>query len=99
MPAFGGRAEVGSRCRQLATSCIPLLGYLFKHHQKAVTKKELLIFVTPHVVITPTQIDQVTHNESGKADLSRKAFNSQELDKFFDTLPFKPDPSQGTSKH
>ena len=32
---------------------IPVLGFLFKHHQKAVTKKELLIFVTPHVVITP----------------------------------------------
>jgi general secretion pathway protein D len=76
---------------------IPGLGFLFKHHQKAVTKKELLIFVTPHVVITPSQIEQVTHNESSKADLSRKAFNSQELDKFFDTLPMKPDP--GTSKH
>jgi general secretion pathway protein D len=71
---------------------IPLLGYLFKHHQKAVTKKELLIFVTPHVVITPTQIEQVTHNESSKADLSRKAFDSQELEKFFDTLPIKPIP-------
>ncbi len=76
---------------------IPGLGFLFKHHQKAITKKELLIFVTPHVVITPAQIDQVTHYESGKADLSRKAFNSQELDKFFDTLPFKPD--SGASKN
>ena len=76
---------------------IPWLGNLFKHHQKAVTKKELLIFVTPHVVITPSQIELVTHNESSKADLSRKAFGEQELNKFFDTLPLKPDP--GAGKH
>jgi general secretion pathway protein D len=76
---------------------IPLLGYLFKHHQKAVTKKELLIFVTPHVVITAPQMAQVTHNESGKAELAPKAFDEQELNKFFDTLPLKP--SSGSSKH
>ncbi len=74
---------------------IPLLGYLFKHHQKAVTKKELLIFVTPHVVITPTQIAQATHAESSKAELGPKAFDEQELNKFFDTLPIKP---KGSSK-
>jgi len=69
---------------------IPLLGYLFKHHQSAITKKELLIFVTPHIVITPDQIAQETHNESSKADLSRKTWGQKELEKFFDTLPLKP---------
>jgi general secretion pathway protein D len=73
---------------------IPLLGNLFKHHQKAVTKKELLIFVTPHVVITPTQIAQESHAESSKAELAPKAFTEQELNKFFDTLPIKPVPDK-----
>ena len=73
---------------------IPLLGMLFKHHQKAVTKKELLIFVTPHVVITPTQIAQASHAESSKLELAPKAFNEQELNKFFDTLPIKPVPDK-----
>ena len=66
----------------------------FKHHQKAVTKKELLIFVTPHVVITPTQIAQESHAESSKAELAPRAFNEQELNKFFDTLPIKPIPDK-----
>jgi general secretion pathway protein D len=69
---------------------IPGLGFLFKHHQKAVTKKELLIFVTPHVVITPTQIAQASHAESSKAELAPKVFTEEELNKFFDTLPIKP---------
>jgi general secretion pathway protein D len=73
---------------------IPWLGNLFKHHQKAVTKKELLIFVTPHVVITPTQIAQATHNESSKTELAPRAFTEQELNKFFDTLPIKPIPDK-----
>ena len=76
---------------------IPLLGYLFKHHQKAVTKKELLIFVTPHVVLTGPQMAQITRSESGKAELAPKAFNEEEMNKFFDTLPLKP--SSGSSKH
>ncbi len=47
--------------------------------------------MTPHVVITPgRQIEQVTHKESGKAELAPKAFDEQEMDKFFDTLPIKP---------
>jgi general secretion pathway protein D len=78
---------------------IPGLGFLFKHHQKAITKKELLIFVTPHVVITGPQIEQVTHNESGKAELAPKAFNEQEMEKFFDTLPMKPSSGSGPGKH
>jgi general secretion pathway protein D len=69
---------------------IPLLGALFTHHQKAVTKKELMIFLTPHVVTMPGQIASLSDSEARHADLSRKAFGEQELDKFFDRLPSKP---------
>jgi len=29
---------------------VPLLGHLFKHTRKEYTKKDLIIFVTPHIV-------------------------------------------------
>ena len=29
---------------------IPLLGYLFKNTSKNVTRNELLVFITPHIV-------------------------------------------------
>jgi hypothetical protein len=37
---------------------------------------------------------QVSHAESSKAELAPKAFNEQELNKFFDTLPIKPVPDK-----
>ena len=69
---------------------IPLLGNLFKRHQKDNTKTELLIFLTPHVVNNPSLSAQATGGDGRKADLAPKAFNEQELNKFFDTLPLKP---------
>jgi general secretion pathway protein D len=69
---------------------IPLLGNLFKHKQNAVTKKELLIFLTPYVVDMPTQMASLTSKEKANAALSQKAFGPTELDKAFDKLPTKP---------
>lgn len=37
---------------------IPLLGYLFKYERTSVTKKELLIMVTPYVIETEDVLDQ-----------------------------------------
>ncbi len=69
---------------------IPLLGSLFKHKQNAITKKELMIFLTPHVVNMPSQVASLSAREDKNADMSHKAFGEQELDKYFDRLPVKP---------
>jgi general secretion pathway protein D len=74
---------------------IPGLGALFRRKQKDNTKTELLIFITPHVVAMPSQLASTTSNESDKAELSRKAFNEQELNHFFDTVPLKPPAKSG----
>jgi|SRR5581483_1321895 general secretion pathway protein D len=71
---------------------IPLLGALFTHKQRAYTKKELIIFLTPHVVQMPSQLASASRSETSKAELAPKAFSEQEWNKFFDTLPLKPDP-------
>lgn len=72
---------------------IPLLGALFKRKQKDNTKTELLIFLTPHVVTMPTEMANATTKEKDNAELGNRAFNERELDKYFDKLPVKPDPS------
>ncbi|MFM9030565.1 MAG: type II secretion system protein GspD [Opitutaceae bacterium] len=60
---------------------IPILGYAFKRKQKADVKTELLIFLTPHVIRTPDDMNTVTVGERGKLDLSTKAFEKHELER------------------
>jgi len=68
---------------------IPLIGALFKRHQKDHTKKELLIFLTPHVVLQPSELAAATRSETDKAEMSRRAFTEQELNSVFDKIPLK----------
>jgi general secretion pathway protein D len=66
---------------------IPLLGLLFKHRTTSDEKKELLIFMTPHIVNRPTELAANTASERAKAVNSRKAFSEDELNRFLDTVP------------
>jgi type II secretion system protein D len=77
---------------------IPLLGSLFTHKQRATTKKELIIFLTPHIVQTPDMLASRSAAETSKAELAPKAFSEQEWNKFFDSLPFKSPPKK-SGKH
>ncbi len=74
---------------------IPLIGAAFRRHQKDNTKKELLIFLTPHVVLTPSDLASASRSESDKAEMSRRAFTEQELNKVFDGLPLKQPDNSG----
>lgn len=66
---------------------IPLLGLLFKHKTTDNAKKELLIFLTPHIVSRPTELAARTESERTKAEMSRKAFGEAELNRYLDNLP------------
>jgi general secretion pathway protein D len=68
---------------------IPGLGNLFKHKQKAGTKTELMIFLTPHIIMQPTQLAKMSGHEEGATVLSPKAFPEEELNRFIDRLPVK----------
>jgi len=37
---------------------IPLLGWLFRHTDTGIRNRELVIFITPHVMSTPEEVDQ-----------------------------------------
>jgi general secretion pathway protein D len=75
---------------------IPVLGNLFKRKQKSTTKTELLIFLTPHIVMNPTELAALSARERLKAD-APKAFREEELNKFLDALPTKQPPSSSTN--
>jgi len=74
-------------------SDIPLLGNLFKHNIKDNSKTELIIFLTPNIVMEPTQLASLTSTEGQKAELSPKAFSEQDLNLYLDNLPNKLGPT------
>jgi general secretion pathway protein D len=52
---------------------IPLLGQLFQYHSNDKSKTELLIFLTPHVVPIPDELQQSTRDETRGTTLTPKA--------------------------
>ncbi len=77
---------------------IPLIGLLFKHKITDDEKKELLIFMTPHIVKRPSELAAHTASERTKAEISRKAFSEQELNRYLDSLPAKDGSSANPQK-
>lgn len=65
---------------------IPLLGMAFRRTQKEDSKTELLIFLTPNIVETSKQLEEVTEAEKSKMDLAPKVFDEQRMNKYLDTV-------------
>jgi general secretion pathway protein D len=68
---------------------IPGLGNLFKRKIRNDVKTELLIFLTPYIVMHPTQLAGLANRD--RAQQVPKSFSEQELDRFLDKLPPKDD--------
>jgi general secretion pathway protein D len=45
---------------------IPLLGHLFRYNSNSITKKELVIIITPHVITTKAEGDALSSQFIGK---------------------------------
>lgn len=65
---------------------IPLLGFAFRRTIKEDQKKELLIFLTPHIVNTPTELGQLSRRETEALELAPKAFPKEKVDRFLDGM-------------
>lgn len=61
---------------------IPILGHAFKRKNNKRTKTELLIFLTPHVIPTPDDLNRITDAERQRLNLAPQAFDEAELGKF-----------------
>ncbi|MCL4785320.1 MAG: hypothetical protein KJ070_00800 [Verrucomicrobia bacterium] len=66
---------------------IPLLGFLFKHKVTGDEKKELLIFLTPHIVQRPSDLLAHTANERRKAKAINKAFPEEDINRYLNNAP------------
>jgi len=67
---------------------IPLLGNLFKRQIKNGAKTELLIFLTPHIIYSPTEVAALAQNEQQKSQAT-KEFSEKELNRYLDEIPVK----------
>lgn len=72
---------------------IPLLGNLFKRKVKDNVKRELMIFLTPTIVLAPAQLAGITQDEKLNQKIAPKAFPQEELDRFLESLPVKGAPA------
>jgi general secretion pathway protein D len=68
---------------------IPLLGNLFKATSKTDSKTDLLIFLTPHIVQTPSDLAPMARGETGQVTSITNAVTEQEMDQYLDRLPVK----------
>jgi general secretion pathway protein D len=67
---------------------IPLLGSLFRHKTTANSKTELIIFLTPHVIQSPSQLAMMSESEKAHM-LTPKSYSEEELDRFLEKVPVK----------
>jgi type II secretory pathway component GspD/PulD (secretin) len=57
---------------------------------KDTKKTELIIFLTPYIVMAPKQLAHLSEAERTNTELMPKAFTEQELNRFLDAVPTKP---------
>ena len=79
-------------------SDIPLLGTLFKRTIKSSVKTELMIFLTPYIVATPTQLASLSTLERSRSMTVTNSFSQQELNRFLDQLPDKTEAGTGKER-
>lgn len=84
-----GSAKSSSESKIPFLGDIPVLGNLFKRRTKSDTKTELLIFLTPHIVRTPTELAGMTEQERKRALMAPQSVDEQELDRFLEHVPVK----------
>jgi general secretion pathway protein D len=61
---------------------IPIIGAAFRRQNHSHVKSELLIFLTPHVVKTPDDLDQISQSEQQRLNLAPNTFDKSDVDKF-----------------
>ena len=68
---------------------IPILGNLFKAAKRSNDKTELLMFLTPHIVMQPADLAALAVNETRQASVITNALSEQEFNRFLEHVPVK----------
>jgi general secretion pathway protein D len=70
---------------------IPILGWLFKSESRNTTRTNLLIFITPYIVATPEEAEEIYRRKSSYMDELTRSKTEQ------DVQPEEPSPAQASS--
>jgi general secretion pathway protein D len=65
---------------------IPILGFPFRRVTKTKAKTELLIFLTPYVVRTESELREMSLSEKNRTELVPEVFSDEKMDKYIDNL-------------
>lgn len=68
---------------------IPGLGALFRRKTTTHVKTELLIFLTPFVIMHPGDLARMTDDEKGKLQGAPNSFSEEETKRFLDGMPLR----------
>jgi general secretion pathway protein D len=58
---------------------IPVLGHFFKKSEKKLLKTELLVFLTPQIIKSIEDLEEMTKTSKAKLDILRRVENNQQL--------------------
>ncbi|MGB5923944.1 MAG: hypothetical protein WBH36_17100, partial [Syntrophobacteria bacterium] len=70
---------------------IPMLGWLFKSEKRTTRRTNLLIFLTPYIVATPQEAEEIYRQKASYMDELRGSATEQ------DAQPKEPTPAQAGS--
>jgi general secretion pathway protein D len=68
---------------------IPFIGNIFKESAKSSSKTELMMFLTPHIVQTAAQLNNMSNGETGQTTIIKTTVEEQELNRFLERVPDK----------
>ena len=58
---------------------IPLLGYLFRYTSVSRVKQELIIFITPHILVTPQDMLRMTNDQRSRSSATLEVDQGREI--------------------
>ena len=65
---------------------IPLLGFLFSNTTRHTTKRELMIFLTPYVAYTATELEEITQLEKSRLKIMEPQDIEAESDRWLERV-------------
>ena len=77
---------------------LPWIGAAFRRKVTGESKTELLIFLTPKIIMYPSQLAAMTAAERANSQIVTNAFTEQQLNRFLENLPERQPPTTPGSK-
>jgi general secretion pathway protein D len=77
---------------------IPGIGNLFRRKITSQTKTELIIFLTPYVIMHPGDLAKMTDDEKSRLENAPKVFSDEETKRYLEGMPLRNVPPNATGE-